>query len=96
MKDLCPRLAHDMGSSYKLYNVLIEWESGEITWEPLQLIASDDPVTCALYAKEKDLLNKTGRKRFKQIKSRNTRKLSSAWHVKPSSDPDSVSIHGWN
>jgi hypothetical protein len=27
------------------YNLMIEWETGEITKEPLQLIASDDPVT---------------------------------------------------
>ena len=29
------------------YNVMIEWEGGEITSEPLSLIAKDDPVTCA-------------------------------------------------
>jgi hypothetical protein len=40
------------GSSY---NVLIEWENGEITSEPLGIIAKNDPVTCALYAKENDL-----------------------------------------
>ena len=30
------------------YNVLIEWENGEVTNEPLTIIAKDDPVTCAL------------------------------------------------
>ena len=36
-------------SSYlgSLYNVMIEWENGEITSEPLSTIASDNPVTCA-------------------------------------------------
>ena len=26
------------------YNVMVEWETGEITDEPLSLIAADDPV----------------------------------------------------
>ena len=38
------------------YNVQVEWETGEITFEPLSIIAADDPVTCAAYAKENDLL----------------------------------------
>ena len=38
------------------YNVQVEWETGEITFEPLSIIAGDDPVTCAAYAKENDLL----------------------------------------
>jgi hypothetical protein len=52
------------GSSY---NIMIEWENGEITSEPLTVIAADDPVTCAIYAKEKGLLNEPGWKRFKGI-----------------------------
>jgi hypothetical protein len=42
-----------MGSNY---NVMVEWETGEITEEPLNVIGKDDPVTVALYAKEKGLL----------------------------------------
>ena len=38
------------------YNVEVEWETGEITFEPLFIIASDDLVTCPAYAKEIDLL----------------------------------------
>ena len=30
----------------------LKWETGEITFEPLSIIAADDPVTCAAYAKE--------------------------------------------
>jgi hypothetical protein len=37
--------------------LLIEWENGEITKEPLSIIAADDPVTCAIYAKENGLLH---------------------------------------
>ena len=39
------------------YNVMVEWETGEITEEPLSIIAQDDPVTCAAYAKEHNLLH---------------------------------------
>ena len=41
-------------------NVLVEWETGERTYEPLDNIATDDPVTCAVYAKEKGLLDEPG------------------------------------
>jgi hypothetical protein len=33
-----------------MYNVMIDWENGEITTEPLSMIAADDPISCALYA----------------------------------------------
>ena len=35
-----------------LYNVMVEWETGEITEKPLCIIAADDPVTCAAHAKK--------------------------------------------
>ena len=37
------------------YNVQIEWETDEITFEPLGVIAADDPITCSAYAKRKSL-----------------------------------------
>ena len=40
-----------------LYDVMVEWETGEITEEPLSIIAQDDSVTCAAYAKEHNLLH---------------------------------------
>jgi len=49
------------------YNVMIEWENGEITTEPLSFIATDDPVTCAIYAKNNNLLSLPGWKRFKSL-----------------------------
>ncbi len=49
------------------YNIMIEWESGEITSKPLTIIAADDPVTCEIYAKENGLLDLDGWKRFKGI-----------------------------
>ena len=51
-----PLLASDPDWKGSKYNVQIEWETGEITFEPLFIIAPDDPVTCAAYAKENDLL----------------------------------------
>ena len=36
---------------------MVEWETGEITEEPLSIFAQDDPVTCAAYAKKHNLLD---------------------------------------
>jgi hypothetical protein len=52
------------------YNVMIEWEGGEVTKEPLSLLAKDDPVSCAIYAKENNLLDKPGWVQFKRIARR--------------------------
>jgi Reverse transcriptase (RNA-dependent DNA polymerase) len=52
------------------YNVMVEWETGERTSEPLQLIATDDPVTCAIYARDNGLLELPGWKRFKPLAKR--------------------------
>jgi hypothetical protein len=50
---------------------MVEWENGEITTEPLSVIAADDPVTCAIYAKEHDLLDTTkGWKHFRNLAKR--------------------------
>ena len=38
------------------YNNQVEWETWEVSFEPLSVIAADDPVTCAAYAKQHDLL----------------------------------------
>ena len=32
--------------------MMIEWDKGETTYEPLSLIIQDDPITCAFYAKK--------------------------------------------
>ena len=53
----------DQDENYKgsKYNAMVEWETGEIIEEPLSLIAADDPVTCAVYAKKHDLLHPLGK-----------------------------------
>ena len=55
--------------SYKgsRYNVLIEWENGEVTSELLSSIATDDPVTRAIYAKDNGHLHLPGWKHFKSM-----------------------------
>ena len=51
-----PLLAADPDWKGSKYNVQVEWETGEITFETLSITAADDPVSCAAYAKENDLL----------------------------------------
>ena len=60
------------GSSY---NVMVAWEDGSYTYEPLKIIAADDPVTCALYAKQNNLLNTPGWKQFKGIAKRDKKMI---------------------
>jgi hypothetical protein len=55
-----------------------EWE---ITRELLKIIAADDTVTCAVYARENVLLDQPGWKRFKHLaknKKKFTRMLNQA------------------
>ena len=57
-------------NGYK-YNVLVDWETGEMPYEPLSVLTADDPVTCATYAKENDLLQMDGWKMFRNLAKRN-------------------------
>ena len=62
-----PLFASDPDWKRTKYNVQVEWEAGEITFEPLSIIAADDPVTCAAYAKENDLLALEGWCRIRSL-----------------------------
>ena len=62
-----PLLASDPDWKGSKYNAQVEWETGEITFEPLSIIAADDPVTCAADAKENDLLALEGWRRFRSL-----------------------------
>ena len=53
--DQGPLAASDPDWKGSKYNVQVGRETGEINYEPLSVIAADDPVTCAAYAKEHDL-----------------------------------------
>ena len=63
----CPLLASDPDWIGSNYNVQVEWETGEITFEPLSIIAADDPVTCAAYAKQNDQRALEGWHRFRSL-----------------------------
>ena len=45
--------------------VQVEWENRMITFEPLNVIAADDPISCTIYARDNGLHSKEGWKRFK-------------------------------
>ena len=57
------------------YNVKVEWGNGEITHEPLDMLANDDPCTCAVYVRENNLLDILGWKIFKSIAKREKKML---------------------
>jgi hypothetical protein len=57
------------------YNVLVEWENGEIKSEPLNIFGKDDPVTCTVYAREHGLLEEEGWNRFRGIAKREKKML---------------------
>ena len=56
-----------MGSSY---NLKVEWMDGSTTFEPLSMMAKDDPISCARYGMNNDLLNKPGWKSLKRVAKR--------------------------
>jgi len=60
-------VGHRLNHDKRKYSVKVGWSTKEETWEPLDIIAVDDPVTCAKYAKENDLLELPGWKRFKSV-----------------------------
>jgi hypothetical protein len=65
-----PLLRHDKDYNGSRFNLLVEWENGEITTKPLSVIAADDPVTCTVYAREHELLDVEGWKRFRNLAKR--------------------------
>jgi hypothetical protein len=69
-----PLTAKDPRYKGSSWNILIEWDVGEPTWEPLNVIAKSDPISVSLYGEENGLLNKKGWKYLKRH-ARNTRKV---------------------
>ena len=70
---------HYKGSSY---NVMIKWDTGETSYEPLSLIIQDEPITCAVYAKKHGLLNTPGWKHLKKYVKTSKRLLRAAKQFK--------------
>ena len=62
-----PLKRNDPNYNDSLYNVMVEWETVEVTEEPLSIIAQDDPVTCAAYAKEHNQLHLPRQSKLKHI-----------------------------
>ena len=52
------------------WNLLVHWEDGSQTWEPMTILAKDDRVSVAKYGLDNDLLDKPGWKRLKAITRR--------------------------
>jgi hypothetical protein len=71
MKGLTVKDPRYKGSAW---NILIDWDAGEPTWEPLNLIAKSDPMSVSIYREKNGLLNKKGWKYLKRH-ARNTRKV---------------------
>ena len=55
-----PLKRHDPRFKGSSYNVLVDWDDGSQTWEPINIIEKQYPVTVAHYAHDKGLLNKPG------------------------------------
>ena len=49
------------------YNLLVEWETGEVTYETLTEMSMDDPVSYSEYGKKHFLLDKPGWKRLRRF-----------------------------
>ena len=61
--------------------MLVAWEDGSQTYEPLKTMAADNPAVCAVYAERANLLDTEGWKQFRQLAKRSqvlTRQLSQA------------------
>ena len=52
----CPLEATDPDWKGSKYIFQVEWETGEVTFEPLSVISADDPVACASSVKQHNLL----------------------------------------
>jgi hypothetical protein len=77
------------------YNVLVEWENGEITSEPLNIFGKDDPVTCAVYARKHGLLEEEGWKRFKGTAKREKEDALYGQPVSYQGDPQCTKVQVW-
>jgi hypothetical protein len=68
-----------------MWNLLILWDDDTQTWEPLTIIAKDDPVSVADYGKANDLLSEPGWKRIRNIarKKKNLQRMLNQARIDP-------------
>jgi hypothetical protein len=57
-------MSSNKGSSF---NVLVKWEDGSETYEPLDIIMKDDPITMAQYAEDRGSIDTSGWKKVKKL-----------------------------
>jgi hypothetical protein len=62
-----PLTSQDSNYKGSKYSVLVALSDGEVTYEPLNIIAADDPISCGAYAKKNGLINMPGWKRFRRF-----------------------------
>ena len=60
------------------WEVELEWSDGSYTWEALANVIVDNPITCARYAKAKDLFDTQGWKRLKTYAKKDGKYLRSS------------------
>ena len=77
-----PLLPSDERYKGSKWNVRVEWENGEITYEPLAIIAKSDPVSVAIYARDNQLLHLDGWKCFRRLARRQKKLLRLANQAK--------------
>jgi len=63
-------VGHRLNHDKRKCGVKVRWSTKEETWEPPDIVAVDDPVTCAKHAEENDLLELPCWKRFKRLAAR--------------------------
>ena len=85
-----PLKRHDPKYNGSQWNVLIDWDDGTQTWEPLHLMGKYDEITIAKYAQDNDLLNKPGWK-FLRGTAKRQRLLHVALNaIKRRKDPNQI------
>ena len=87
-----PRSLEEPQSKYKgsSYNVLVDWDDKTQTWEPLDTMAEQDPVTLARYAHDNGLLNEPGWKFLRHIDKRQRFLIAIINSVKRHTNPNQV------
>ena len=80
------------GSSY---NVIVECETGETSYEPWNLIATDDPITCAAYAKRNWVLDHPGWKFLKWYAKTSKRLMRAAKTIQDQANKKIHHVQAW-
>ena len=81
-----------MGSKY---NLLIHWETGEKTYQPLTEFAKDAPAECALYARDNKLLDTQGWKRFRSLAKKSKKMFRMINQAKLRSYRTNTQVYVW-